>query len=315
MKPLFTNKIGRTARLLTGRGSLLPACVLAFLLALLVGFGFGFPSDVLRQRLVQELSVRTGLAVSSDSLELSFPAKLSFDLTIDPHQEQIVPLVFKPLQLQPVWSTLFSAGRAAVLSGRFAGGDIAAQLGADQQLQLDIRGVQLGPLQKPANPYRLDGVLSGTFDARQISRPGSVDALFSAEVGNLQLFGLERAAGARQTFAAGDHQGAAAEPGKGRAGRKLCRAERQRHPAARSKPQADPAESARDHDPGSHLPRIPETADRIERRQAQARRQLSVPHRRNPRRSHPQVTRPVSVPATTRHRRGLRIVSMRSILR
>jgi type II secretion system protein N len=191
MKPLFTNKIGRTARLLTGRGSLLPACVLAFLLALLVGFGFGFPSDVLRQRLVQELSVRTGLAVSSDSLELSFPAKLSFDLTIDPHQEQIVPLVFKPLQLQPVWSTLFSAGRAAVLSGRFAGGDIAAQLGADQQLQLDIRGVQLGPLQKPANPYRLDGVLSGTFDARQISRPGSVDALFSAEVGNLQLFGLE----------------------------------------------------------------------------------------------------------------------------
>ena len=192
MRVPFKNRPGRMSQVLSGRSKFVPSCVLVFLVSLVVGFGSGFPDNVLRERMVQELTAQTGLTVSSDSLELMFPAKVKFDLTVDPNQAQIAPLIFKPLQLQPVWSSIFSSARAAVLNGQFSGGDIVAQVGTDDHLQLEINGVRLGPLQKMDNPYRLDGVLGGRLDGQQISQPSKIDAIFSAEVGNLELFGLEQ---------------------------------------------------------------------------------------------------------------------------
>lgn len=169
----------------------IPLCVLLFLVSVLIGFGIGFPTDVLRERLVREISLQTGMVASSEFLELGFPAQVEFDLTLDTNLEQIVPLDFKQVQVQPVWSSLFSGGRSAALEGQFSDGSIEAQIGADDHLQLELRGVQLGPLQKLDNPYRLNGVLSGQFDGQQVSHPKNTSSVFTAEISELELFGLE----------------------------------------------------------------------------------------------------------------------------
>lgn len=178
-----------------GQGSaqrrFLPLCLLLFVLSLVVGFMTGFPNDVLRDRLVQEITTQTGLQASSESLELGFPAKLEFDLTIDPNHGQAAPLVFEQVQVRPLWTTLFSKARSAALQGRFAEGDFEALVSADSRVQLDADGVHLAPLQKQGNPYRFDGVLQATFDGVQMSRPGSADGTFSAEINGLVVFGLE----------------------------------------------------------------------------------------------------------------------------
>lgn len=179
-------------KLLERFNRLVPICVLLFLVSVVVGFGTGFPTEVLRERLVQEISTQTRLAVSSESLELGFPAKVEFDLTIDPNHPQLAPLEFTQLQVRPVWSSLFSSARAATLQGQFSDGDIDAKIAADDSLQLEIRGMHLAPLQKQNNPYRLEGVLRGELDGKQMSQSGNADAVFSAEVGGLEVFGLEQ---------------------------------------------------------------------------------------------------------------------------
>lgn len=173
---------------------LLPLCIVLFLVALLIGFGSGFPTDVLREKLVREITKQSGLTASSESLELGFPAKVSFDLTVDPAHPQIAPLTFPQIQVSPVWSSLFSSARAADLQGQLAKGEIDAQFSADDSLQLEVQGIQLAPLQKTSNPYRFDGVLRGELDGKQISQAGKADAVFSAEVSGLEVFGLEQLA-------------------------------------------------------------------------------------------------------------------------
>jgi len=170
---------------------LIPLCVLLLFISIPIGFVLGFPTDVLRERLTQELSTQTGLAVSSESLDIGLPAKVQFDLSIDPNHPLILPLTFDQLQVAPVWSSLFSSARTASLQGQFSGGDFDLQVGADDHLQLEIDGVRLAPLQKPTNPYRLDGRLKGQFDGQQISQPGKIDAIFTAEISDLVATGLE----------------------------------------------------------------------------------------------------------------------------
>ena len=173
---------------------LLLLCIALFLIALFIGFGSGFPTDVLREKLVREISRQSGLVVSSESLGLGFPAKITFDLTVDPAHPQIAPLVFPQIQIRPVWTSLFSSARAAELQGQFAEGAIDAQFSADDSLQLEIQGMQLAPLQKTSNPYRFEGVLRGELDGKQMSQSGKADAVFSAEVNDLEVFGLEQLA-------------------------------------------------------------------------------------------------------------------------
>ncbi|HKJ04104.1 MAG TPA: type II secretion system protein GspN [Geopsychrobacteraceae bacterium] len=187
----FKRQAGKAGKRFGGFSRLIPLCVLLFLVSILVGFVTGFPTEVLRERLVQEMSAQTGLAVSSDSLELGLPAKVEFNLSIDPNHPQVAPLTFTRLQITPVWSSLFSSARAASLQGQFAEGNIDAEVGADDHLQLEIDGMRLGPLQNPANPYRLDGSLKGQIDGQQISRPGKAEASFSAEISGLVAIGLD----------------------------------------------------------------------------------------------------------------------------
>jgi type II secretion system protein N len=187
----FTKQIKRSGQVMPGQGRLAALCLVLFFLSLLVGVVSGFPSEVLRKRMVQEIARQTGLAVSSTTMELGLPAEVRFDLTVDPDHPQLAPLVFSQLQLRPVWTSLVSGPRTASLQGRFADGKIAATFSSEDQLRLDLQGIQLAPLQKTGNPYHLDGVLRGELEGRQISQAGSADALFSAEISNLVVFGLD----------------------------------------------------------------------------------------------------------------------------
>lgn len=171
---------------------LLPLCLLLFAVSLLTGFLLGFPGEILRERLVQEFSQRSGLVVRSDELGLAFPAKLELDLSVESQLEQLLPLEFKPLLVEPVWSSLISEPRSIALNGRIAEGEIDAQLSSDERLQLTIRGLRLGPLQKPDNSLRFGGVLNGQLEGEQISQPARVDAVFSVAIGELMAFGLDQ---------------------------------------------------------------------------------------------------------------------------
>ena len=190
----FSKHIKRSGQGMPGQGRLAALCLLLFLVSLAVGVVSGFPSEALRNRMVQEITRQTGFAPSCTATELGYPAEVRFDLTVDPHHPQVAPLVFPQLQLQPVWTSLVSGPKTASLQGRFADGKVAATFSSEDHLQLNLQGIRLAPLQKTDNPYRLDGVLRGELDGRQISQAGSADALFSAEVSNLVVFGLEQLA-------------------------------------------------------------------------------------------------------------------------
>lgn len=190
----FGKQVKHAGQRLPGQGRLTVLCLLLFLVALIIGVASGFPTEALRERMVQEIASQTGLEVSSKRMALGFPAEVRFDLTVDPHHPQVAPLVFPQLQIRPVWTSLVSGPRAASLEGGFAEGQIAATFSSEDQLQLDLQGIRLAPLQKTDNPYRLDGVLRGKLDGQQISQAGSADALFSAEISSLVVFGLEQLA-------------------------------------------------------------------------------------------------------------------------
>jgi len=175
-----------------GLSRLIPLCFLLFLVALFFGFASGFPADVLREQLIREISKQTGMEVSSDVLEIGFPPKVKLDLSVELNHPQMAALVFPLVEVKPVWTSLFTSVQAANIQGQLADGEIDAQVSADDSLQLAISGVRLAPLQKTGNPYRLDGVLRGDLDGKQMSQTGKADAVFSAVVSNLEIFGLEQ---------------------------------------------------------------------------------------------------------------------------
>ncbi|NOY14459.1 MAG: hypothetical protein GXP51_12605, partial [Deltaproteobacteria bacterium] len=145
---------------LSGNRRLLFFCLLLFLVSSLLSFWFFFPADVLQRYLVKEVAQQTGLRMAGSRAEMLFPFGLELDLKVYPKQVELTPLLFRDLRATPVWTRLLAGEQAVDLQAKLSGGRVEAQADPDGQLQLELRGVEIGPLQQSSLPYRLQGKLN-----------------------------------------------------------------------------------------------------------------------------------------------------------
>ncbi len=174
---------------LAGNRRLFLLCFVLFIISACLSFGVFFPADVLQQRLLQEVSQKTGLKLYGRNAEMVFPPGFRMDLTVFHDIPELVEVEFTGLRISPVWSSLFSGRPEVSLSGKIAGGDIDLDAGQNGHINLDLEDVTLGPLQRPDLPYRVDGKLSGNLDCQNISAEMTGRGVFSFFLKNMQVTG------------------------------------------------------------------------------------------------------------------------------
>ena len=177
---------------LAGNRRLFLLCILLFVGSAFFSFWASFPAEILQRRLVREASQQTGLKMQGNNAAILFPLGLELDLRIFPSLPELAPLELKELQLSPVWLSLFSGNPALDLQGELSGGSLDMQANKDGQLSIDFSDVSLAALQKAELPYRIQGVLSGSFAGQQISAAMTGSGEFNLQVQNARLLGLEQ---------------------------------------------------------------------------------------------------------------------------
>ncbi len=172
-----------------GNRRLFLLCLLLFVISACLSFGIFFPADVLQKRLLQDVSRETGLRLYGRNAEIVFPPGFRMDLTVFHGIPELVDVEFDGLQISPVWSSLFSGNPAINLSGEISGGDIDLDAGQDGHVNLNLKGVMLGPLQRTDLPYHIDGKLSGHLDCQNVSADMTGRGVFSFYLENTQVSG------------------------------------------------------------------------------------------------------------------------------
>jgi type II secretion system protein N len=138
------------------------------LLGMLTGFYLFFPAETLRQRIIQEVETRAGVAVQSVQIEqvslyplLTFDARgIELGLTGLPH-----PLPIDALSIAPQWSTLLSADPGVLVQGSLMNGTITAGLLRSGAINARATGLRFDlPIKKPL-PFNVTGTLTeAAFD-------------------------------------------------------------------------------------------------------------------------------------------------------
>ena len=140
---------GRPSALLR-TGMFLPVGAGLFVLGLMAGIYLFFPTDVLKQRVSQELANRTQADVQIGQLKL-YPL-----LTLDARQVSIAgiglsqPLVIDGLTISPNWLTLLSANPGMQVKTRLLNGSVTADLLKNGIFNARAAGLRFDlPLQEP----------------------------------------------------------------------------------------------------------------------------------------------------------------------
>ncbi|WP_321533067.1 type II secretion system protein GspN [uncultured Desulfuromonas sp.] len=101
----------------------------------LLGLFVFFPSDVIRQRLQQELTVQLQKPVDVGATTLGFPMALDIESTriaVDPS----LSIAAEQLRLTPVWGSLLSGTPAANMTGQLWDGTFDATINSANRLEL-----------------------------------------------------------------------------------------------------------------------------------------------------------------------------------
>ena len=138
------------------------------LLGMLTGIYLFFPAEALKQRIIQEIEARAGVAVQFVQIEqVSLYPLLNLDaigielgLTGLPQ-----PLPIETLSIAPQWSTLLSADPGVLVQGSLMNGTISAGLLKSGAINARASGLRFDlPIQKPL-PFNVTGTLSeAAFD-------------------------------------------------------------------------------------------------------------------------------------------------------
>lgn len=129
------------------------------LLGMLTGFYLFFPADALKQRITQELNIRTGTDVQIDQVAL-YPF-----LSLSANQVNITsaalprPLEIEELRVAPQWLTLLSNDPGVTLQARLMSGNVSGKLQKSGLISAIATGLRFVlPLQKPM-PLNITGTL------------------------------------------------------------------------------------------------------------------------------------------------------------
>ena len=129
------------------------------LLGMLTGFYLFFPADALKQRITQELNIRTGSDVQIEQVAL-YPF-----LSLSATQVNITsaalprPLEIEDLRVAPQWLTLLSNDPGVTLQARLMSGNVSGKLQKSGLISAIATGLRFVlPLQKPM-PLNITGTL------------------------------------------------------------------------------------------------------------------------------------------------------------
>lgn len=175
-----------------GQRRLLLLCVVLFCFSSVVSFWWFFPAEIIQRRLVRDLSQKTGLQMQGYNASMAFPLGLNFALLIEPSVTELNPMRFDWLRVTPRWRTLFSKDPAAHIEGEISSGRFFLNAGRNGDLDLTFRDLELLPLQRQENAYRLDGSIQGLFSAEQFAADMQGRGDFSVEISRAALLGLEK---------------------------------------------------------------------------------------------------------------------------
>lgn len=177
---------------MAGNRRLFLLCLLLFLCSALFSFWIFFPAEVLQRYLVQQLVQQTGLKIEGGDAEMLLPFGLELDLSVHPNQAGLAPLLFKNLQVTPVWTQLFSGSPPVDLQAELAGGRFEAQASAKGRVQLELQAVEIAALQQADLPYRLEGKLTGRLDVEDSAAALNGKGAFDLLLQDSFLLGLDR---------------------------------------------------------------------------------------------------------------------------
>jgi type II secretion system protein N len=185
-----------------GNRRLFLLCLFLFVASAFFSSWLFFPAEVLQRRLLQEVSLQTGLNMQGRNATMLFPVGLGLDLSIYPEMSELIDFDLTELQVTPVWGSLFSNQQKVNLTGILAGGGINADVGRGGQISLKLKDIALAALQQLDMPYRISGQLTGQLAGENISKNMSGRGNFSLSLRDTRVLGLEQI-GLPANFSAG----------------------------------------------------------------------------------------------------------------
>lgn len=162
-----------------------------FLLGLLAGIYLFFPSEALRQRIIQEVVSRTGTEVQIEQVSLYPP------LALDANRIKLsviglpLPLEIEQLSISPQWSTLLSGDPGASLHGRIMNGSWSADLQKSGVVKAEAIGLRFDlPVQQPV-PFNITGTLSEAALETSIGLSPKAKSSLTLRLVDVSILGLE----------------------------------------------------------------------------------------------------------------------------
>ncbi len=177
---------------MAGNRRLFLLCLLLFLFSFWIALWIAFPADVLQRRLVSEVVQQSGVKMQGRNASLLFPFGLEFDLKIFPTTPVLAPLDLQQLQVSPAWSSLVSGTPQIDLQGKLSGGRFDARADRNGTGTLWLRGVDIAPLQRTNQDYRVQGILNGDLNGEQLSAAMTGEGDFILQLRDARLLGLGR---------------------------------------------------------------------------------------------------------------------------
>lgn len=162
-----------------------------FLLGALAGFYLFFPAEALKQRIVQEVGIRTKAEVQIEQVSL-YPL-----LTLDANRISLdvsgllQPLEIEQLSVTPQWFTLLGGNPGVQLQADIMGGTLSADLQKSGALSAKALGLRFDlPLQNPI-PVNITGTLGEATlnSARHLDR--ETKTLLSLRLTDVRVLGLD----------------------------------------------------------------------------------------------------------------------------
>lgn len=189
MSPSITGIL--SFRKFAGQRRLLLLCLMLFFFSAALSFWWFFPADIVQRRLVQEISRKSGLQMRGYNASMLFPLGLKFSLFVYSDSTELADARLESLQVTPVWRALLSDDPAAHIEGKIEKGAFSLNASQSGELDLVFSDIDLLPLQKRDNDYRVAGFMTGQFNAEQFTANMEGRGEFTVQIEQSVLLGLE----------------------------------------------------------------------------------------------------------------------------
>lgn len=169
----------------------------------LLGIYLFFPTDILLDRIEQDLASQANLEVSVEDLRLSFPpGLLAKDITLSaPRLPQDIRL--DTLRVKPLWSSLFSTNQGVSVVAGLYGGELEADLKRHGEVEAQASGMNLSVPIAPGSAIQVATTLGqANLSGRWPIRPDTETTL-NMTLSALSLSGMKGIGAQNDIFSLG----------------------------------------------------------------------------------------------------------------